>query len=89
MCVPVIVLDAYTYLHTQCAAVRSQRSFRMDAPQKCPPRRRRLTINGIWPRAALVPPTIRLPRSEATVALKQGNEDTVQCRMYYDYWVRI
>lgn len=48
-----------TYSQRQWAAVNSHRSFNIDAPQKWPPRRVKLAINGIEPRSASTPPTMR------------------------------
>lgn len=48
-----------THLHTQWAAVTSQRLLIIVAPQKWPPRRVRLAMNGSVPRIASSPPTMR------------------------------
>lgn len=45
-------------LQMQCPAVSIQRSCIMVPPQKCPPRRVKLTIKGISLRSASLPPTI-------------------------------
>lgn len=50
----------HAYLSKQCAALTSQRSLRMEAPQVWRPWNLRLTCQGISPRWASTPPTIRL-----------------------------
>lgn len=57
MCMHIIVIE--TYSQRQWAAVNSHRSFNIDAPQKWPPRRVKLAINGTEPRSASIPPTMR------------------------------
>lgn len=70
-----------THLHTQWAAVTSQRSLIIDAPQKWPPRRVRLAMNGRVPRIAFSPPTIRPYRDP--ISLDSVAHDTEDTKVIY------
>ena len=55
---PLMHISVHTY--AQCAAVSTHRSLMREPPQKDPPLIMRATCHGIWPRAAVLPPMMRL-----------------------------
>lgn len=74
------------YLSKQCAALTSQRSLMMEAPQVWRPWNLRLTCHGSSPCRASSPPTTRLPIAGRVPQAAGGKSDDVVKMEMKQWW---